>query len=181
MLSVNAQTTHDLNWGAASGTNLDLTIKVGDIVRWTWNDNFTHSVENSGGSTETFASDLLTGSGLTFSHQFIEVGINPYICGIHTFTMGGTITVNSLLGMEDVSLKSFSIYPNPSSLLLNIKLPNAISNAKVEVFNVLGKQVYNNGISKLNANIDISIWNSGIYFVKVSVGNSQQTKRFIKQ
>lgn len=175
-----AQTTHDLNWDTSVGTSLDLIIGDGDTVRWTWTDAISHQVLSTSGSEGGFNSDIMTGLNLTYEKTFTQVGANPYICGVHISTMGGTITVQTL-GVEDFSLKSFTISPNPSSLNLNIELPNNITNAKVEVYDVLGKLVYNNRISDLNSSINISNWSKGTYLVRVSTNDATQTKRFIKQ
>ena len=173
-----AQTTHELDWDTGVGTSLDLDIDVGDTVRWTWTDSFNHSVLSSSGSEGGFDSGFQQGINLTYEKTFMQVGANPYICGVHTLTMGGTITVQTL-GVEDFSLKSFLIKPNPSSLNLNIELPNNITDAKVEVYDVLGKQIYNKEITKTP--IDITDWTRGVYLVRVSTSNATHTKRFVKQ
>jgi len=173
-----AQTTYDLDWNTSVGTSLDLDIDVDDTVRWTWTDAFPHSVTSSVGSTEMFGNAIVSGEGTMFEYTFKVVGTNPYICGQHTLTMGGTITVQTL-GIEDFSLKSFLIKPNPSSFSLNIELPNNITNAKVEVYDVLGKQIYNKEITKTP--IDIADWSRGVYLVRVSTSNATHTKRFVKQ
>lgn len=75
----------------------------------------------------------------------------------------------------------FSIAPNPAKNRLNIILPSGIANAKVAVFDVLGKMVYSGDISNLSSSINVSNWNSGVYLVKVTSNDVTQTKRFIKQ
>lgn len=86
-----------------------------------------------------------------------------------------TLSANSLQN------KDFSISPNPAKSRLNIILPAGMTNAKVAVFDVLGKMVYNGEISNLSSSINVSTWNSGVYLVKVSASDVTQTKRFIKQ
>jgi plastocyanin len=178
LFSISAQTTHDLDWDTNVGTSLDVAIDVGDTVRWTWTDTFNHSVFSSSGSEGGFDSGFKQGINLIYEKMFTKVEANPYICGVHTSTMGGTITVQTL-GVEDFSLKSFLIKPNPSSFSLNIELPNNITNAKVEVYDVLGKQIYNKEITKTP--IDIADWSRGVYLVRVSTSNATHTKRFVKQ
>ncbi|RMZ51371.1 T9SS C-terminal target domain-containing protein [Flavobacteriaceae bacterium PRS1] len=182
---LNAQTTHQIQWTFDINSDTtpllaDLTIEVGDTVEWIWNDNVaTHTVTNKAGSTETFDSGSLSGMPNSFSKTFNTIGTNDYQCDFHPLTMYGTITVTAPLGIEDFSLKSFLIKPNPSSLNLNIELPNNITNAKVEVFDVLGKRIYNNEIT--TTPIDISSWSRGVYLVRVSTSNATHTKRFVKQ
>lgn len=173
-----AQTTIDLDWDTTVGTTVDTIINVGDTVRWTWTDALFHTVDSDFGSAEDFSSGPSEIFG-TFQYTFTEVGDNPYFCGEHgALIMSGMIRVQTL-GIEDFSLKSFTISPNPSSLNLNIVLPNNITNAKVEVYDVLGKLVYNNEITKTP--IIITDWSRGVYFVRVSTSNAIHTKRFVKQ
>ena len=178
VFGVNAQTTHDINWFMGIGTTVDMTIDVGDTVRWTWTDAFSHTVTNSGGSTETFNSGILPASS-QYSYTFTMVGVNPYFCGVHgALSMAGTITVQTL-GIDDFALKGFSITPNPANSILTLQLPNGLDKVKVEVFDVLGKKIYVNEFTE--APINISSWSRGLYFVKVSSEDIVHTKRFIKQ
>lgn len=75
----------------------------------------------------------------------------------------------------------FTIYPNPSSSYLNINLPEFNNDARVEVFDILGKKVYANSLNALNNKISVSKWHSGVYIVRVTLGEQSITKRFIKQ
>ena len=65
-----------------------LTIKVGDTVAWTNEDNAPHTVESSG---MTFKSDELSKGG-KYSYTFTKAGEYNYICGIHP-SMKGSIKV----------------------------------------------------------------------------------------
>ena len=75
----------------------------------------------------------------------------------------------------------FTITPNPAKSQLNIKLPNADEDLKIEVFDVLGKRVYKGLITQLESSINVTNWKSGVYLVRVSNEKITQTKRFIKQ
>jgi len=67
----------------------ELTVEAGTTVRWTNDDDATHSVQASEG--EEFESDDLA-QGDTFEHQYAEAGEYPYDCGIHSY-MRGTVVV----------------------------------------------------------------------------------------
>jgi len=180
----NAQTTHNLNWFAGIGSSVDLKIDVGDTVKWTWTDALPHTVTNDVGSTEVFNSGTQTGIGQTFSWTFTVQGANDYFCQIHgAANMSGTITVNPPLGIDDVLLKNFKMSPNPARSTLQLQIPEGLDNIKVRVYDILGKQVYTARISNvvIDSEINISKWNVGIYFVKVSSDHGTNTKRFIKQ
>ena len=184
ILIANAQTTHELDWFTGIGSSVDLTIEVGDTVNWTWSDALPHTVTNDAGSAENFDSGSLTGVGQTFSWTFTVEGVNDYLCQIHgAASMSGTITVNPELGINDISLKDFSISPNPARSILQLQIPNGISNSIVQVYDILGKQVYTAKIFNAleDSQIDVSNWNNGVYLVKLSSDSDSITKRFIKK
>ncbi|MGK0252921.1 MAG: hypothetical protein ACI9OE_000374 [Mariniflexile sp.] len=177
-LGMQAQTTYNLDWEMGIGTDINLTINVGDKVRWTWTDEFSHTVQSNAGSTETFNSGTKIGIGSSYLHTFNSVGPNPYKCGFHPFTMAGTITVESPLGIEDFALKGFSILPNPAYTQLFLKLPDEINLKSISIFDLLGQVVYSS--KNIDNSIDISNLTQGMYFLKISAQGLSYTKRFIK-
>ncbi len=98
---------------------------------------------------------------------------------------GGTV-VNVTLGTPEVTtvLNKISIQPNPASDHLNIKLPEPLINKMltIEVYDVLGKKITKEYISKFRTSINVVNWNSGLYLVKISSkkDNVSVTKRFMK-
>jgi len=99
-----------------------------------------------------------------------------------------TVTVDNLivaqsfaetLSTNDVSLKSFGVYPNPTSTgSVNIVSQNG-SNGKlnVAVFDVLGKQVINTLMT--NETLDVSSLNTGVYIMRITQGNATSTKKLV--
>ncbi|MFC4721298.1 T9SS type A sorting domain-containing protein [Geojedonia litorea] len=77
--------------------------------------------------------------------------------------------------------RDFVISPNPATSFLNVYLPAGFENAKLTVFDVLGKVIYDVEMNSLKSSINISKWNSGVYLVKISTDKATQTKRFVKQ
>lgn len=181
ILSLNAQTTYDLDWYAGIGNNVDLTIDVGDTVRWTWT-SINHTVTSNVGSTETFDSGFLGPIGSTYPHTFTLEGTNPYYCTFHgALSMSGTITVQNSLGLKEETISSFKMYPNPSNSTLYLKLPQQIANGNITVFDVVGKKILNKTFDETNAvELNISNWINGLYFIKVKSESVYQTKQFIK-
>jgi hypothetical protein len=181
VFGLNAQTTYDLDWYAGIGSNVDLTIDIGDTVRWTWT-SINHTVTSSIGSTETFDSGFLGPIGSTYSHTFTLEGTNPYYCAVHgALSMSGTITVQNSLGLDEESFSSFKMFPNPSNSMLQLKFSKHISDGNITVFDILGKELFTKNIESTNAlKLNISNWNKGIYLIKVKSESISQTKQFIK-
>ena len=64
----------------------EVTVKVGESVRWTWSGGVQHDVEG-----DDFKSKLQSKG--QFDHTFDEAGTFEYKCNVHPTTMKGTITV----------------------------------------------------------------------------------------
>lgn len=92
-----------------------------------------------------------------------------------------TIISKIVTDYNEIQDEGFVISPNPGKNELNIKLSKKDSDLKLEVFDVLGKQIYKGLITKLESSINVSTWKSGVYLVRVSSDKTTKTKRFIKQ
>lgn len=66
----------------------NITVKVGDTVTWTNNDQMVHTVTSDDG---VFDSGQMN-TGETFSHTFTEAGTFPYNCTLHP-NMRAQVTV----------------------------------------------------------------------------------------
>jgi hypothetical protein len=68
-------------------------------------------------------------------------------------------------GITEKETADFFIYPNPSSDIININIPeNLLFNSKVAITDVCGKIIYNKTLSR---SINISELDNGIYFIKI--------------
>lgn len=77
--------------------------------------------------------------------------------------------------------KDFLITPNPATTSINVYLPKGFENARLSVFDVLGKEIYYVELNSLQSTIHIAKWNSGVYLVRIATDTESQTKRFVKQ
>jgi len=91
------------------------------------------------------------------------------------------VIANASLSTTEFQETEFTISPNPAKNNLNIKLSNADSDMKLEIFDVLGKRVHKGLITNLNSSVNVSNLKSGMYLVRISNDKVSQTKRFIKQ
>lgn len=90
-----------------------------------------------------------------------------------------TIEASTTLNLINLQLNELSISPNPSNTFIHLKTPSNLKIDSVEVFDLLGKQVYTSNV--LENQIDVSKWSNGMYILKISVDNFFNTKRFLKQ
>ena len=91
------------------------------------------------------------------------------------------IEASTTLSVKTAKQADFSIYPNPSKSKLNINLANQGNDAKVEVYDVLGKRIFTQSLTNLHSTINASNWNAGVYLVKITSGTGTQMKRFVKE
>lgn len=66
----------------------DVTIKVGETVRWKWGGGVQHDVEGDGFKSKVQSKGQ-------FDHTFDEAGSFDYTCNVHPTTMKGTVTVEA--------------------------------------------------------------------------------------
>lgn len=188
LTTVTGQTTHEVTVSNNKFDPSELTIAVGDIVKWT-NTEGSHSVD---GTTETFPSNPASfgnevgTEGWTYSFTFNTEGVHDYRCGVHTATMTGKITVGTSTGIDDVvsatNLKQ--AYPNPVSdvLYVPVKDNSGFENKfVVRIYNLNGKMVTQNSsdyMSKLDINVE-SLKN-GVYIYQVSQNEKIiQSEKFV--
>lgn len=74
---------------------------------------------------------------------------------------------------------NFSIYPNPTSSILNISNPNNVEIKSISVVDINGRIVRNQSDSLTQ--INVSDLNAGVYFVTIEAAEGKTTKKFIKQ
>ncbi|WP_166461102.1 leucine-rich repeat domain-containing protein [Flavicella sediminum] len=86
-----------------------------------------------------------------------------------------------ILSAVDASVElGFTMYPNPVKDVLSIN-SEALNGATVSIYDVTGILLLSNQLSGTSTEINISNLNPGIYFLKVKIGNSEFTKRIIKE
>lgn len=97
-------------------------------------------------------------------------------------TTEGTVwsfTTSSTLSIDDNTFEAFSVYPNPTSDVLNIKASQDIDN--VTVFNLLGQNVASFTKNEIvNSSINLSELSKGLYLVKITSGDKTKTLRVTK-
>ena len=86
------------------------------------------------------------------------------------------------LTVQEVSLEEyanrFEIYPNPANEVLFVNTTENIN--EINIYNIVGVRVYNETNFTTN-NIDLSNFNSGVYFIRINTEKGEVVKRFVKQ
>jgi type IX secretion system substrate protein len=91
----------------------------------------------------------------------------------------------STLGMDDlpeISL-NFSAYPNPTTDILTLAVENySTDNLKYNLFDITGKTIASNKLSGSQTQINMTGYESAIYFLKITADNKEiKTFKIIKK
>lgn len=90
-----------------------------------------------------------------------------------------TFQVGPLLAVDDVfAANNFSVYPNPVTDILNIRSANSVD--AIAVYDVLGKLVLSTTPEIISPSINMSALNSGVYLVRVTIGDASKTVKVIR-
>lgn len=93
-----------------------------------------------------------------------------------------TIYVSNCTGIEEVPTLAASVYPNPVSDLLTIRLSTVAEHCTIEIYDATGKLVLSSEGSGDLMTVNASQFTKGLYLLKLRTGDSRQmATRFIKQ
>ena len=117
---------------------------------------------------------------LFFGGTTLIVGGSSPANGLIKWTGGQTtIFCELLVSVNEIRLPYLSIYPNPTTSIINIvDENNQFQNATIQITNYLGQVVF---ISPFTNQIDLRSLSSGMYFLTIFNKEKRQTNKFIKQ
>lgn len=104
------------------------------------------------------------------------------LCGTDSTTI--PVDLSCIVGLEPLmSDLNVLLYPNPTSGLFRVEFSNLMQKADLEVFDISGKRIWAKDIDDPQGEheevIDLSGHASGVYMVRLTVGNYQLTKRVV--
>lgn len=119
-------------------------------------------------TSETFVAYHANGSG--YYYWFMDYTISDLpTTSVPTLNADGT-----LLASDQFSFSTFSVYPNPTSSMLNIDSDKEFS---ASIYDLTGKKLLNFSTKTF----DISQLASGIYYLDIILEDKRYTKKIIKQ
>ncbi|MDI1353478.1 MAG: T9SS type A sorting domain-containing protein [bacterium] len=146
-----------------AGDNATITLLGASMYSWSNGNsgpNFTLTTVNSG--TLNFQVNATSALGCTVSTNIYVVVANCL----------GVLTHEE----ED---EEAIVYPNPNSGLFVIELPRR-GNTKISLSDVSGRLVYSDDHAEEKINLDMSTLANGVYYLKISYGNTIKTSKVIK-
>jgi plastocyanin len=185
-----SQTTHEVTVTNFSFSPGELTITVGDAVKWN-NVLGHHNVLADDGS---FTSGPAAPAPWEFTHTFTTVGLHPYYCEPHGGPggqdMAGVIIVQNPVSVDDEKLiaDKFELMQNfPNPFNPSTKIEYRISDrsfVSLKVYNILGDEVATlvneeKQTGVYNVNFNASGLSSGMYLYKLQAGSFVEMKKMI--
>jgi hypothetical protein len=113
------------------------------------------------------------------------------LLGTHTFAIkasDGTITIDETVkltitvktGIEDLTLSTAKIYPNPTNGLVNVEFYNLPEiGTTIQVFNQLGQSVMTRKADTQINQLDLSNNPNGLYYIKINTEKASRTEKVI--
>jgi hypothetical protein len=124
---------------------------------------------------QEYADDSGLGFALSYSREgyaFYKNGFHYPILNLDAFDSGLLTYTNSWIDSESLNVienstvgETFIMFPNPAGSVLNLKVFD--NQSTVNIFDVNGRNVYAAQSNLLTETIDLSSFDSGIYFVNV--------------
>jgi hypothetical protein len=165
--------------GSGSTPNTD------SAQNWTTTSNTVAGTVRTIVATRALSTGDTSGSDFTFTNSTASINLIWALGSSLTLsqhqTRGNGVTGTFALSTDSFAMAGFKLYPNPADDIFAIELPNNLENLSVRVFDVLGKEVMQKEISKLENKINISNLSPGNYLVKVTFEDKSYSTTLVIQ
>jgi hypothetical protein len=111
-----------------------------------------------------------------FNDRFLEAVTAPTTI---SYCFATCVESCASLGFDDDEMSQFTYYPNPVKNHLTVRAQTNIKD--ITVFNMLGQVVLRQSPNTKDGLVDMTVMQSGAYFVQISIGNTVETVRVLKQ
>ena len=122
-------------------------------------------------------------SNSTGSYNFVVNHKGTLTNSAQNFTLILTGVDSSSLSVIDQNLNTLSVWPNPALTEINFKFPASEKATQLMLYDIRGRVVYEDIISKGNGTIrvviDTSAFARGIYILKIKQGNTSTQKKVV--
>lgn len=127
-----------------------------------------------------------SGLGLTHDDSFvncIEVFNNKIYVGTYDFSKSHLFRYDGNTDINELSAQiNINIFPNPVNTQITIEVSGYKSaDTEIRIYNIEGKELEKIYAKDCKLIVDVSDWNSGIYFVKLISDNASIVKKIIKE
>ncbi|NBL65689.1 T9SS type A sorting domain-containing protein [Flavobacterium sp. NST-5] len=124
-----------------------------------------------------FGSNISTG----LNYSIIYLGDSPSLYLTSPSSGSQAIYRPQAMSTEEFNKTAFSLAPNPAENFISIKANENLKDVQVTIYNKLGQIIATQKHASVPENIDVSILNSGMYYLEIVFSNGKETKKFIKK
>ena len=82
---------------------------------------------------------------------------------------------------ETMNSASIQIFPNPTSSTFNIRTATQLQNAHLEIYNLLGEEIFTTALHNNEEKINCEKFERGVYFVKITNAGPYRVQKLIIQ
>ena len=135
----------------------------------------------SNGSDERYIN--ISSTGIGFEVQTYSVWVTNENSCVDSATINVIFSFSACVGIDEQNdNQNFRVYPNPSDGRITIQLTPLRPHLDVEIFNMLGIKVFNEGITApvghpVEKTLDVSSLHSGLYVLKLSGENFSGSRK----
>lgn len=115
-------------------------------------------------------------AGTGFYYYFYDWNISPITCP----SAREEATVFVSVGLNEVEMNGFSVYPNPTTNVLNIQ-PSNTGTYSIELVDVTGKLVYTLANISGTKTLDMTSYEAGVYFIRINNDKGTAVQKVIKE
>lgn len=176
-----------MDWGSDDTAGWNTNDSSGCITIYLGGDSKVSSDKRDGRTYNIFRDNTPIVANLaenTYSDHSLE--IDTYIYGIQSVNDNCISAIKEISvnvgndGVDEMESSGSVAYPNPGKDVLNIR--TALQNARIEVYDLNGKLIYNQEITDNITTIITTSWPSGTYIWKVIAnGKEAESGKWIKQ
>ena len=169
--------------------NNDVNFQLSNIIITDpdFNDSHTVTIDQTYGNYDKF--DIIDGYltvSTTVSYdefQSLDVKLIATDAGELSFTKTFNITINNTLSFDDTLRSNFKVIPNPFNEKITITFDsfNINDTYEISIFDLSGKRIFSNYLTKNNYDLNLKEIRSGIYILKLKSNQKIVTKRIIKK
>ncbi len=161
-------------------TPSDITIQLGDTIHWLPLDSpsMQHTITSTNIPEGAQEFDKIWQLPADTFFQYIPeyAGLYEYVCTPHeiSWNMVGSFTVEDASSINEITLNTVSVFPNPASNYISFREIN--KGLHFSIIDLSGKEVLN-GLTE--EQVDISNLKKGVYFIEI-INDDRLILKFIK-
>ena len=136
------------------------------------------------GTSSTTAYLLVYKEDDAMNDPYLRLNVGQQASGVEPIDILQGLYDGFLSVQENSLQQKVRLFPNPVSDVLHLSYDTTVALSKVEIFNMEGKKVFHQDNFQDNnslRSIDVSQYNSGVYFIRLQGNLGEATIRFVKR